>query len=128
MREMGEGSWARLPVQPWEDESGKGRKYPAKKKHETEEERKQRHALKKLAKKTESAEERAARKAEKAAKKARKSKRRSGGGGRGSGEKRGGKDSAGVAERDSDEGNTQSLRTLDEGGEVSESDADRTED
>ena len=32
---IGADSWQRLPVQPWEDDSGKGRKYPSKKKGET---------------------------------------------------------------------------------------------
>lgn len=81
--DLGSESWARLPVQPWEDESGKGRKYPAKKKDETEEERKMRRALKKVARKSETAEERAARKTAKAAKKLRKAQRKQPGAKRG---------------------------------------------
>ena len=71
-------SWKRLPAQPYLDETGKGRKYPAKKKGETEEERKLRRALKKQAKKNETPEERAERKAAKNAKKLRKAQRKSG--------------------------------------------------
>jgi len=81
---IGSESWARLPVQPWEDETGLGRKYPAKKKDETDEERKMRRALKKVARKSETAEEKAARKATKAAKKLRKAQRKQPGARRGS--------------------------------------------
>ena len=64
------------PISNREDPENKGRKYPPRKKDETEEERKLRRSLKKLARKTETPEERQARKAAKSAKKLRKSQRR----------------------------------------------------
>ena len=61
-----------------DDPTGKGRKYPPKKKDETEQERKLRRSLKKMARKTETEEERAARKEAKNAKKQRKTQRKGG--------------------------------------------------